>query len=100
MITSEIIINKLTIDMNNNIDINNTGINNKIGTNNKISSNNIDFYNKIDTEGYELEFNEKELHDTIDSVFKNVGNDKNVKIKGWWYYCKYIICCGYTNKFD
>ena len=29
MITSEIIINKLTIDMNNNIDINNTGINNK-----------------------------------------------------------------------
>ena len=44
-----------------------------------------------------LDFDEKELHDTIDNVFKDVGDNKQIK-KTWWYYTKFIFCCGYVVK--
>ena len=62
MITSEIIINQMSIDTKDNNALN---------------------------------FNEKELHDTIDNVFKNVGDGKCGKKKTCWYYIKRIIYCGY-----
>ena len=62
MITSEIIINKMSV---------NTKHNNS------------------------LEFNEKEVHDTIDDVFNKIsGNGIGVK-KTWWYYIKQFMCCWY-----
>ena len=59
MITSEIIINRLTLDANG---------------------------NSI------LEFNENKLENTIDDIFKNIGDDKNNK-KTYWYYIKWFLCC-------
>lgn len=44
-----------------------------------------------------LDFNEKELHDTIDDVFKNVGENKQVIKKTLWYYIRQIMCCGYLT---
>ena len=44
-----------------------------------------------------LEFNEIELHDTIDNVFKNVGNNKQIK-KTWWYYINFIFFCVNVKK--
>ena len=67
MITSEIIINKISISTKD---------------------------NKSVEQDNSLDFNEKELHDTIDNVFKNVGNNKDKK-KSCWYYIRYIICCCY-----
>jgi hypothetical protein len=45
-----------------------------------------------------LKINEIELHDTIDDVFKNVGNNKQIK-KTWWYYINFIFCCGDVKKY-
>ena len=58
MITSEIIINKLSVDTNN-----------------------------------KLEFNEKELHDTIDNIFNNIGDDNQSNKKTLLYYIRRILCC-------
>lgn len=63
MITSEIIINKMSIKGNKSLDDDS------------------------------LDFNEKELHDTIDNVFKNVGEDKCNKKRSCSYFIKRIIFC-------
>mgnify|MGYP007071979269 CR=1 FL=1 len=39
-----------------------------------------------------LNFNEIELHNTIDNVFKNVGDKRTIEKRTCWYYIKTFMC--------
>lgn len=55
------------------------------------------YINKLNSDK-QLEFNEQDLHNTIDNVFKNVGDINPSINKTWWYYIKFFFCCGYVVK--